>query len=51
MVKIFSMTERLTKRENGKTAGLVVQKRKGTRLQTIEENGGISQIEILNRGD
>ena len=23
MVKIFSMTERLTKRENGKTAGLV----------------------------
>ena len=51
MVKIFSMTERLTKRENGKTTDLAVKKRKGTRLQTIEENGGISQIEIMNRWD
>jgi hypothetical protein len=51
MVKIFSMTERVDetgKRENGRSH---VKRRKGTRLQTIEENGGISQIEILNRGD
>ena len=48
MVNIFSTTERLTKRENGRSR---VKRRKGTRLQTIEENGGISQIEILNRWD
>ena len=28
MVKIFSMTERLTKRENGKTADLTVRRSK-----------------------
>ena len=36
------------KRENGRSR---VKRRKGTRLQTIEENGGISQIEIMNRWD
>ena len=36
------------KRENGRSR---LKEQKGTRLQTIEENGGISQIEILNRGD
>ena len=51
MVNIFCTAQRLTKRENGKTADLAVKKRKGTMLQTIEENGVISQIEILNRGD
>ena len=36
------------KRENGRFSR---KEAKGTRLQTIEENGGISQIEIMNRGD
>ena len=51
MVKIFSMTERVDetgKRENGRSRA---KKRKGTMLQTIEENLEISQIEILNRWD
>ena len=51
MVKVFSMTERVDetgKRENGRSR---LKEQKGTRLQTIDENGGISQIEILNRGD
>ena len=51
MLNIFNTAQRgekTGKRENGRSR---LKEQKGTRLQTTEENGGISQIEILNRWD